>query len=1010
MSPPSPLGVLAVELGFVTPEALDACIALQREEGGTRGLGRILLERGLVTELQLSYLLSAHANAFHDLERYARAKTQDLVLKEALAAGLSLPEAALLGCLRDQAEMERRGKRARLALLLTARGVADFPEMEAALESIGDERRVCRACGALVDGAGDAEEDRCPDCDAGIPPRSTAAADFPATRRPGEGGTGDAAGPPTRVRGDLPATRSGDAAPATRVRDDAPATRASEASPPTRARTDVPAPQADEGAPSTRAGADREGARGGSGDPATSAGESVPPTRMHAPDDAYATRAGARDAAAPTRASRPPALETQGDEPAAADADVRPRDRSDETRARSADAAPQTRLRPFGAEPDPAAGRGGAPPTTAHASPSEMAPPLESAAPPPQPVSAADLIGDGTPFGKYRVIEEISRGGMGIVYKAVQPGIGRTVALKILLTEGPPTELEIKRFQREATAAANLRHPNIVSVIDVGVEDGMPYMTMEYINGPSLATAIHRERLPLRRSLEIVRDVSQAIDFAHKKGIIHRDIKPGNVLLTSEGRPMITDFGLAKQLDSASHLTKTGTALGTPSYMAPEQAEGDARKVDHRADVYGLGAVLYHLLCGFAPFKGDTTVQTLYKVLTQDAPRPTRVVPSIPAEVETICLKAMEKSIPRRYQSAAELAQDIERYLHGEPILAQRPTFAQQLGRRLKRHRVATVTVALSLAFVGWITWDKMDESRLARRQQEDLARQLQQITETKRREYEREKRKIEDQMKALLANPGGKGGVPGTVPSASDDPSTPEELLRRGLKFKQEKHLEQAVRDFSSGLAMEPTDAATAAGLLAHRAFTYIEMAKADLALADLDRLLEHDELEAGTRLAARIYRGLLRLERDEFQAAVDDLTAALALDPTNRSALVHRGIALVQAAQYDAAMADFDRTLADPGAEPPDRLRALIFRALCHHGRRDYKRAVDDGNLALQIDPTSTQALTNRGIAHLCGGDIDRAIADLERAISLAPSDPFATPALELARKLQNRLSTRQ
>jgi len=843
---PSALGPLAVELGFLTQEALEECVQLERVSEVRRGIGRILLERGHVSELQLSYLLSAHAKSFRDLEHYSRAKTEDLVLKEALHASLSIPEAALLTCLRDQAELERKGKFTRFAVLAVARGVAKVADMELALESIGDDRRVCGPCGALVSPQCDSYRATrtCPDCGSPLsPPAREQAAGMDTKRKP--------------------------------------------TSEDTRVRADVPPTQADSGF-----------------EPKTAVtGEPVPPA-------------------------------------------------------------------------------------------------------PPPPVDLAE----GTPFGKYRVIEEISRGGMGVVYKAIQPELDRVVALKLLLTEGPPTESEVRRFQREAHAAAHLHHPNIVSVFDVGIEEGMPFLAMEFVDGPSLASAIHRERLPLRRALEVMRDISHALDFAHKKGIVHRDIKPGNILLAPDGKPQLTDFGLAKQLDSASHLTKTGTALGTPSYMSPEQAEGDAPRVDHRSDVYGLGAVLYHLITGSAPFKGETTVQTLYKVLTQDAPRPSRVNPGIPPEVETICLKAMEKAIPRRYQSAAELAQDIERYLAGEAILAQRPTLGQAISRRLRRHRTLTIASALTLTLLGVLAWDKGAESGRARRHESEMRMEMQRIAEAQRRKFEREKTKLEEQINSALARSGGKPDPgDGTGPAPGAEPATPEELLKRGMKFKEEKHYDQAFRDFSSALAMEPKDAAAITALRLHRALCAIAQGKSDLALADLTALLERADIDSQARLPVLGYRALLRLERDDFEGATADLSAALVIDPKNLSALIHRGIALVQLGRHDAAQADLDRALAHPEAEPNDRLRILIFRALCHYGRGDYEQAVADDNLALQIDPTSTQALTNRGIAHLCRMDIDRAIADLERALSIAPSDPFATPALAAARRLQGRLAER-
>lgn len=838
--PEATIGQLAVELGYVTPEALSDCVRIQDNERSARGLGRILLERGLISELQLSFLLSARARDVRGLEQYVRAKADDLVLKDALRAVDRVSEDELRQCLREQAEHERLGRTRRLAVLLREHGLADDAGMTAALDAIGEERRLCAACGAFVAPGADSlrRTGRCPDCDRALP----APVQLP----------------------------DPEAEPVTRVRVEAAATRV---------------------------------------------------RRGHEATIADAPASGA----ATTPASRP------------------------------------------------------ATPASTHAG---------------HP--------DGTPFGRYVILEEIARGGMGIVYKAHHPGINRIIALKVLHTDGTPTEQDIKRFQREATAAARLQHPNIVSVMDVGIESGLPYLTMEFIDGPSLATVITRQRLPVRRALEILRDVALGVDFAHKQGIIHRDLKPGNILIDGAGLPRLTDFGLAKQLDSASQLTRTGTALGTPSYMAPEQAEADTARTDHRADVYGLGAVMYHLLTGCPPFKGDTTVQTLYKVISQEAPRPSRVVPGIPGEVETICLKAMDKSISRRYQSAAELAADLDRWLKGEPILAQRPSLMRRTVRTFRRHRTLASTFGVLLFLLAWTLFDRWERGAAAARQQEDMAREMQRVAEAQRRKFEREKQRIEEQMHSTLAGSGA-GGVGGATVPPGREPTTPAELLQRGLAFQTDRHLAAAIQDFDSALAMQPADGALAAALLTARALAHSADGRPEAAIRDFDTLLTRADAVGAPRLQALHYRGLLRLERDEFTGADEDLSEVLATSPDLLSARLHRGIARVQQGRYDDALVDLDHALTLAHADPADRARVLIFRALAHHGRQDYARAVEDNSRALELDPASAQALTNRGIAWLCGSDLDRAIADLDRALALAPGDPFATPARELAARLQ-------
>lgn len=296
-------------------------------------------------------------------------------------------------------------------------------------------------------------------------------------------------------------------------------------------------------------------------------------------------------------------------------------------------------------------------------------------------------IPTGGPEG-YELGQELGRGGMGVVYRARQVRANRDVALKMILRGDHAGSAEIARFRAEADAIARLQHPYIITVYEVGEYGGQPYFSMEYCTGGSLANASAVPPSP-HAIAELMLKVVRGVAAAHQAGLVHRDLKPGNILMTAEGEPKIADFGLAKQVGvSAAHLqgelTATGQVLGTPSYMAPEQA-GGAKRVGPQADVYALGAILYDLLTGRPPFKGPTPTDTLLLLLTED-PRPLREwKATVPRDLEAICLRCLEKDPARRYPSAGDLAADLSRFLQGEPVLAGQSGLVDRLTGALER-------------------------------------------------------------------------------------------------------------------------------------------------------------------------------------------------------------------------------------------------------------------------------------------------------------------------------------
>src|SRR6266481_3184334 len=281
---------------------------------------------------------------------------------------------------------------------------------------------------------------------------------------------------------------------------------------------------------------------------------------------------------------------------------------------------------------------------------------------------AAELLGE---LGDYELLEEIGRGGQGVVFRARQKSLNRTVALKVISLGQWASKAHLKRFRLEAEAAARLEHPGIVPIHEVGEREGQCYFSMKFVEGGQLDEVVRHAPLSIRQAVELIAKVTRTVHYAHEHSILHRDIKPGNILLDANGEPHLTDFGLARLVEAESTVTGTLEVLGTPSYMAPEQAVGNNEKLASATDMYGLGAVLYQLLTGQPPFAGGTTYETIKLVLEKEPRQPRLWNRKIDRELSTICLKCLEKDPKRRYSSALALAEDLEHWLKHEPILAR---------------------------------------------------------------------------------------------------------------------------------------------------------------------------------------------------------------------------------------------------------------------------------------------------------------------------------------------------
>lgn len=322
-------------------------------------------------------------------------------------------------------------------------------------------------------------------------------------------------------------------------------------------------------------------------------------------------------------------------------------------------------------------------------------------------------------FGDYELLEEVARGGMGVVYKARQVSLNRIVAVKMILAGQFADESAVRRFRQEAEAAANLDHPHIVPVFEVGEHAGQQYFSMGFIAGQSLAEKLLAGPLSPREAAELMEKVARAVQYAHDKGVIHRDLKPANVLLDQEGRPRVTDFGLAKLSAREESLTETGQAIGTPGYMPPEQVEG--KSAGPQSDVYGIGAILYALLTGRPPFQAATLIETLQQVRHSEPVPPRQLNPSVPRDLDTIVRKCLEKWPEWRYATAQELADELSRFLAGEAIHARRPGWAEQAVRWIGKQRrsvalaVGAVAATLVLTIVGMTGWLWYQDWRLGR-------------------------------------------------------------------------------------------------------------------------------------------------------------------------------------------------------------------------------------------------------------------------------------------------------
>jgi len=360
--------------------------------------------------------------------------------------------------------------------------------------------------------------------------------------------------------------------------------------------------------------------------------------------------------------------------------------------------------------------------------------------------------GSGPAIPGYTILGELGRGGMGVVFKARQVGLNRLVALKMILSGSYAGEADLARFRLEAEAVAKLQHPYIVQIYEINKWEGRPFFALEFVDGGPLDKKLAGNPLPFRQAAELLHKLAQAMDYAHQRQIVHRDLKPPNIMLTADGTPKVTDFGLAKKLDEEDGQTRTGAIMGTPSYMPPEQAEGRTKELGPAVDIYALGAILYELLVGRPPFKGATVWDTLEQVRTQEPVYPSRLLAKVPRDLETICLKCLNKEAPKRYATAGALADDLRRYLDGEPILARPTPTWERAWKWARRRPVAAALAVVSTLFVVSLVAGGLAFGESQRRQAQEEAR-LRRIAEDEHRQAEENFRRAEENFRRAEEN-----------------------------------------------------------------------------------------------------------------------------------------------------------------------------------------------------------------------------------------------------------------
>ncbi|MFH1228530.1 MAG: tetratricopeptide repeat protein [Planctomycetota bacterium] len=487
---------------------------------------------------------------------------------------------------------------------------------------------------------------------------------------------------------------------------------------------------------------------------------------------------------------------------------------------------------------------------------------------------------------RYQIEEKLGQGGMGAVYLALDQSLNRRVALKVITSDDKES---LERFQREAQAIAKLKHPNIIQVYDVGLIKKQHYFTMEYIEGTTLEKVAESKKKPdIRNVVNIIRQIASALDYAHSQNLIHRDIKPANILIDKNGSAYLTDFGIAKQLTGLDRkLTVTGTTVGTPEYMSPEQTQGNDKEIDRRSDIFSLGATLYHCITGRLPFEAKQIYEMLSNIIHNDPPYPTAISRGVSKDLETICLKCLEKDRTKRYQTAGELADDLERYLSGEPILAKRTMYVTKLWYKAKKNKTTYGSIAAALLLL--IIFSAYFTARSVR--QEKLARQYLKTADEYFRKPDYEQAK-EYYIKYLEINKDDQAAL--SRKDECDKKTAELKAIERNKLVKTQAEAEAKKREIE---ALSEAQAAYAKAIAATKAFYKKDanMGKVwqqiDEAITILDNSIAKYPTAFGYSYRAMIYR-----MKDNRKKPEKDLTEAIRIKPDFISGYVLRAVVYLE------------------------------------------------------------------------------------------------------------------
>jgi tetratricopeptide (TPR) repeat protein len=590
-----------------------------------------------------------------------------------------------------------------------------------------------------------------------------------------------------------------------------------------------------------------------------------------------------------------------------------------------------------------------------------------------------DLIGR-TLDGKYRIVGEIGQGGMASVFKAYQPALDRYVAIKVLPAQHALAPGFSERFVREARAVAQLNHPNILSVIDFGQDEGLSYIVMKYVAGGTLKDRLGQP-MKLAETVRIVGQIAAALDHAHGRGVLHRDVKPSNVLLDEGDWVQLADFGLAKMLVGDEGLTATGVGIGTPSYMSPEQGQG--LPVDQRADIYSLGVVLYEMVTGRLPYSAETPMAIVIKHIYEPLPLPRQLNPALPEAVERVILKAMAKASTDRYASAGELARALEQAVGGlsptseastakvvteekSGLTSQAGGMSQVPGVEKKQPwlLMAGGAVAVLLAIAGLLVIGAIAFFAIRNRG-----------TSTSPAETSQAAAAFETATLTPATTPTPESSLPPAADAKAD--------IEGGWASLKQGDTEPAIAHFSRAIILDPQSSEAYAG----RGDAYSQMGDFKHALPDYDKAIELNPLYAH----AYAGRGWAYYGLDDEKRAMADYNKAIQLDPNNAEAYYFRGHAYYSSHDYEPAMADYNQAIAlkfDPLGW------AYNARGRVYYAQGNYDQAIADHTKAIELGPDGDHFTyyEDRGDVYYSQGDYEQAIADYTQAIGLNADAPYS------------------